>query len=302
MTRKNFMCRPKELGGRRCPQHTDPVKHEAYNARRRELYAESKKVSSSSNPLDLFPKMGAVIGALDESVRLTFLSDARKLTKSLMPDFDEEQWKDTEDVISPSNPKYINPTNHDALRYYTELGFITLRNHLEQNDEAPTENKDWHDRVVSAIDSAFEQADPPEEPRLLYRGMRIRQNHADKDSISKYVADNFPVGGVISQKNYMSTSLSPSVSTSFGDGFGGTPEERDSRSVLFQIVSKQGIALGKGTSDMGDREKEVLMPRNARFKVVSVDEGADFNYNIYGDTPVELKRTIIRLVDVSDED
>lgn len=292
------MCRTKENGGRRCPQHTDPVKHAAYNARRRELYAASKKADSSSALTSLFPEMGVPIQPLNENARLAFIADARKLTKALLPDFDENTWALTESVITSDHPKYANPASHESLRYYTDIGYTHLRANLEGRGYAAPETLEWEHRVIDSIDKAFEQASPPDEPRLLYRGMRIPREHEP----DQFINENFPVGGVVSQKSYMSTSLLPSVSKSFGDGFGSSDEDRIARSVVFQIVSKQGIALGKGTSEMSDREKEILMPRNARFKVVSVDKGVDFSYTPFGYPAEKLKRTVIRLVDVSDEE
>lgn len=56
---------------------------------------------------------------------------------------------------------------------------------------------------------------------------------------------------------------------------------------------------------MGEAESEVLMPRNAKFKVVSVDHNVNVPFERkekFDQTSVNYaRRTIIRMVDVSEE-
>lgn len=303
------MCRSKELGGRRCPQHTDPVKHVAYNKHRREMYALKKQLSVEQQ-IDPYSKYidfdveriyYKYVGPEAEQ----FEKEAKEFMSALTSSFDYAGWRDDEDWRLKDFTTEIkdSPT---ALLYYTGDGFKTIRNYLSQGSvmnsdkkrKYSDEEKTWLNGVVDQLDSAVAQAKKPSEPRLLYRGMRIPLNIRVTD-VEGWLRHAFPEGGVISQPNFMSTSLNAYTAAEiFSPTFSNDGVQRG---VIFEIVSKQGAALGEGLAVSGLREKEVLMPRNAKFKVVEVKKQVLYKFVSSFGMSKQERRTVIRLMDV-DED
>lgn len=70
----------------------------------------------------------------------------------------------------------------------------------------------------------------------------------------------------------MSTTLDPQVAAK--DFTFAARESK--RAVVFEILSRKGVAVGEGVSSVAMGEAEVLMPRNTGFRVVSVDTDVDF--------------------------
>jgi hypothetical protein len=275
------MCRPKELGGRRCPQHTDPVKHAAYNARRRELYHISKNDVSTA-----FPLLDSVrLKMKDNKKALQRWTDEQmEFTKKINPSYTPESWESHRDDTSNWQE---TQSEADAILHYSDYGYKRISRYF--NDQNSGIEPEEIEPVLSQLDSALSKADRPEEPRLLYRGVHLAElNNAD------WVDRNFPVGKVISQKNYMSTSFDPEIGLTFaGNG-----------SLVLEILSKQGAPIGEGLSYYGSDEHEVLMPRETKFKVVAVHHGVSFKVK---DQSVHQQDqtphvTVVQLVDADNEE
>jgi hypothetical protein len=285
------MCRPKELGGRRCPQHTDPVKHSAYNARRRELYAAKK--SGSPKTCYIFPEIADGTYDLYKGPQAfeNFTAEAAALKNKL-----------SADSASPQEQEEIL----DAIDKYTSFYDAEVRAHLNGAVQKPG-TAERAKKIVEGLEKAFSLAPEIKTPRLLYRGLRVPESIPSKEAAS-WIASNFPVGGVISQKNYMSTTTNGHVAaekfSNYGDQFDDdydTYEDRES--VVFEILSTKGIALGEGVSAFDNGEEEVLVPREARFKVVSMHSSKLVSAQVDEiDVKQVFNKTIIRLVDVTDED
>jgi hypothetical protein len=316
------MCR---TGGRRCPSHTDPTKVAAYNERRRLLYNLKVKLNHVQPVEDFTSRFNAFpIDALRKRISAVeaavFHSEAVKFSKTLIPDYNEKTAEDTRWVVDHDYYDR-NLDKNEALIFYTSSGYKMIRNYLNSGlHETPDwdnpeytntifgQHQEWFSDNIETTDKALALAEPPEEPRLVYRGMKLGREIKPED-LDSWWAENFTVGSVVSQKNYMSTSLNPEVSISHFSNHAQrdteTPEEAAKRSVIIEIMSKQGAPLGYGTSTMGEVESEVLMPRNAKFKVVSVNHNVSVPFERkerFDQTSVNYaRRTIIRMVDVSDE-
>jgi hypothetical protein len=302
------MCRTKELGGRRCPQHTDPVKHAAYNARRRELYAANKKPKADALPTQ-FPVLDALRVYPGTDEYNAYHASAVELAKKYIPGYDETR-ASSEYYSADIGTDEYSPLN--AVMLYTSHlhRFIKAFLHGENPEDSKFDFFDkpaaWYKQNIDALDEFISNADEPNEPRMLYRGLKLPQ--MESGEVDSYLEEHFPVGGVISQKNYMSTSLNADV------GYGGFSDAVDKekfavdpkRSIVFEIVSKQGAPLTYGTSTYGEDETEVLMPRDAKFKVLSVHKEQPVTY--YGNprfsafTEQQTTKTIIRLVDAEGDE
>lgn len=316
------MCRPKELGGRRCPQHTDPVKHAAYNARRRELYAKNK--SGVNNLKSSFYKPGEPRQFLTFAEYSVFVKETETY-ESILKDYNATQYMedfpemakvkkkligvlDTEDNEDFSKLEYID--TQKALNLYTDIDYESIRDYLngysienygspDEAEEGSIPSDEWTDNhnkvMIAALDKALSLAPKAEKPRMLYRGINIPLSA--QNNSSGWVDKNFPIGGVISQKSYMSTTLDPAIA---GSRFSNSED-----SIVLEILSTGGAPLGRETSYWDLDESEILLPREAKLRIVSVEKEALFHHPTYnhsiqqsGNSRIEetAVRTIIQVI------
>jgi len=303
------MCRTIESGGRRCPQHTDPVKHAAYNARRRELYAAKKNGS-----LDNTPKRPPVpVDPLGEQYGFKPLTENRAPILQYGDDSPEfKRYLEESEAFENKLMSKISLSKtpmHIILKDYTANGFNQVRDYLngktfgqfemEQQDKKYSFKERYTlKQEVKTIDKAIKLADKPKDNRIVYRGLVVPMHVKNADA-GEWVKNKFPVGQIISQKHYMSTTLDPSIALHKFSNAAGSSE----RKVIFEIMTKQGAPLTRVS--IFSEEMEVLMPREAKFRVVSVTENVEFKshskWALAAPNPyVEPEmRTIIRLVDES---
>jgi hypothetical protein len=276
------MCRTKELGGRRCPSHSNPQLVAARNAQRRQKYAASKK------------------SAVAPAQQYSFQVDEDELVTSV--DMSGDVWdsyiSDGEKFLTKIQESEQKVEMIDALLEYTHKGYRPLRDHLNRSEEEQAGNE-YMVGLTKNLDDALHLAEPPSEPRTLFRGMEIPTDEVTDDEIDGWLDSHFPVDGVFSQKSFMSTTLSMyKAAYVFGNARG------PKRSVIFEIITKQGAPLGTGTSDLDTRELEILMPREARFKVVGIKKNITFELaaSSHPDAfPDEITRTIIQIVDAEEK-
>lgn len=299
------MCR---TGGRRCPSHADPVTIAKRNKTRREQYASShslKNVAVQPEPKaeDIFvPLSDEEYGFVDFSVKrggyqmhtpeaLQFIADGEAYSKAI------------DAVNPPKRREGFTESFQAVLRFYSESGYTAIRdelngtrNGLHDDDQTKPDyyeeaDRQWILKAVDKLDEAFTKVTPPAEPRMVYRGMNVPLR-IPANEVKQWVRDNFKAGAVLSQKNYMSTSMNPRIAT---EDFSAYDQDEANRGVVFEILSKKGIPMGEDTSIMGLKELEVLMPRETRFRIVSVTE--DVDYTNRRKNPV---RTVIRLIDMDE--
>jgi hypothetical protein len=315
-----LMCRSKELGGRRCPAHTDPQKIAAYNTVRRQRYAAQKQINGEDRPDETF-----VLKA-DEEYGFSPFKENR--ATFLLDSVEGQQWLKDADMFAEAvgateeganlKPWQYRVDMQTSLRAYTQYEYSNIKSYLhgqnmngnlETIEPVPMEDDQVKYTVekMHLIDEALEHAAAPESERALYRGMRV-PNWVDSDQIKPWIHENFPVGGVVSQKSFMSTSMNPTLTVGMFS-VAKTPNGRDSkdsdRSVVIEIMSKQGAPLGELLSEHGNDETEILMPRDAKFRVVSVHEDVRYlsmkqsHYEMSGIKRPRHTRTVVRLIDAS---
>lgn len=277
------MCRSKELGGRRCPAYSDPAKVALYNGRRRERYA----LKTGNQSAAVQQKSGGLL--LDFSdIQSAFKLDSPR---------QEQYFVDAKAFLDKLNTKTTATKIINGFQEYTTLGYHTVRDYLS-NDGVTRDGRKlniseikYAQNIITQIDKGLKLAESPAVPRTLYRGMRIPE-HVEDVNTGSWVEENFPVNGVVSQRNYMSTTHNPVLAINV---FSADMDDKR-ESVLFEIVSKNGATLGQGTSSWGDKEYEVLIPRDAKFKVVSVERNKELSVDaLYPE--IKSRRTIIQLTD-----
>lgn len=160
---------------------------------------------------------------------------------------------------------------------------------LEEENASPEVLKIITDKVDSAMLKA------PGQQRILYRGMsKDHEAFAKYSSVSKFVAKNYPLGQEVKFDGYQSTSYSPLIADTYcGDGGGN--------GLMFEIKAASGINL-TSISEYAT-EEEVLLPRDARYMVVGIHEGVNFdaagpNGKQWAKNP---NTTIVQLVEITED-
>jgi len=277
------MCRTKELGGRRCPQHTDPVKHAAYNARRRELYtakktqSEEAKAEAEEQPLH----SGAYKVSIDKLDQPRWF-----LTK----EHHEAEVKNSEEYLKILREQQLIREQHDpdatgltaAIYDWTALDSPQIRNYLNGYDVGmfgmqkrqpftyDAESTRYYQDKVDTMDEALSLAPVPAEPRTVWRGIRLPTLQSS-EPLAEWAEKHFPVGEVISQKSYMSTTLDPMMAnTRF------TTSATQAPGIIMEIKTKKGAVLLNNDLTEWSDESELLLPRDAKFKIVKVTHDTKF--------------------------
>jgi hypothetical protein len=128
--------------------------------------------------------------------------------------------------------------------------------------------------LTGHIDSAMEKA--PLKQRIVYRGMSggnqvfvnaTGGNHA-YDAGTKWVGNNIKLGQEMVFDGYQSSSVDSAVALGYANGRDG---------VLFEIMTSSGINATSVSAY--SHEKEVILPRNARYMVVGVHQNVDVNHH-----------------------
>jgi len=109
---------------------------------------------------------------------------------------------------------------------------------------------------VARMDSLISKAGTMKKPVEVFRGEKPPKGV----STVEHLAKNFPIGGKVNIKRYLSTTMDPKIASEI------TGDNNDESYVLV-IRTKEGAALGEYTSEHGLREKEVLLPRDRTYKV-----------------------------------
>lgn len=268
------MCR---AGGRRCPSHSDPKLVAERNRQRREAYKHAQTSAVDVDSLfKPFTESREAVEPGTESYQ-KFSRAGRTFNKRIT---DEER---------------------QHIREYTKMGFREVRDYLnghplhseDEEYDVSDETRKNLDTQIEHLDSALAKAPKPREPRTLYRGM-VSPWSANEDVVG-WVSEKFPIGSVVNHASYMSTSLHMQVAKKFT----GITE---GRGFIMEIVSSSGAALNYETSDYGESEREILLPRNSSFKVVSITPDVEINYDDLLFRKIRKRTatmTVIRLVDTS---
>jgi hypothetical protein len=135
------------------------------------------------------------------------------------------------------------------------LPFLTTREQLSLKTD------------VAQIDELFKKAPPINKPVVVYRG--LRRNWNNNNSSFFRMLDSLKPGDVFAEPGFSSTTIDPGLGRGFSDrGLGG---------YVLEIEVPQGNKIVSPLHGwpkqptIPDVEKEFLLPRNSRFKVISRD-------------------------------
>ena len=205
----------------------------------------------------------------------------------------------------------LNLEETKVLEWYSGDGFQHINPYLlgkadenyEDNTHAmdkPTISypEDKMENAVKHIDTAFEK-NRLDKSILTYRGLRKHnfpksvtqqdQNKSHEENQQKYakhLQETYKEGSIHDFPSYISTSVDPAAARGFTD-----------TSVMMEIKTRSVLPLGF-VSAWGDKEKEMLIQRDRKFKVVGVKE----NIKYAGQKGVEPSTmTVIQLEEIIEQ-
>lgn len=185
---------------------------------------------------------------------------------------DEEE----SDAIKGYTMNHYSPIN-SYLRDGDEglAGSIRSDSHREPRDGEIAHLRSFAENWIPKLDSAFSKhVSLEKKARVLYKAFRVRPPHSGIPTTAKdvqaYIADNYKVGEIITNKAYNSTSADSDYMLAFC-------RRRNSEVIVHEIVTSSGIPIHRseeGNMDnITDAEREILLPRNMKLKVVNITRG-----------------------------
>jgi hypothetical protein len=300
------MCRSKELGGRRCPSHSDPVKHAAYNALRRERYAAQKNntiltssketvvTTASLEPLPHYRDYGFTNPAVESRAHEEVENDVQLAeSKAEMKKLNKEQ-RNAVSIFTSNNYKWINGALYGMNSFLREEGYVYPRNpNLSVGFEKPVAKMAFEEtkfRVettpsqaadyINLLDKAMHAA--PLKSRVVYRGVAEHSEHIDYD-VSGYIKKNYSLGQEVVFDAYQSTTTSPTTAVNYAREDG----------IIFEMKTISGVNA-HAISHYED-EQEIVIPRQTRWKVVGVHENVK-----YSTRDKKVDATVVQMVEIDD--
>jgi len=154
----------------------------------------------------------------------------------------------------------------EAVSWFTSNGSGAVNQYLVTNkpDDGGRYSSEHLDSTIKDMDSALNKFSRAE-PVIVYRGISmdiVEHSGYDHNDEEKFLATEFPVGGVYRNKTFMSTSLDPSRAAGFA-----------SSSITLEIKSKKAAPV-VNVSAWDISEKEMVIPRNQEYKVISIIRNA----------------------------
>lgn len=197
--------------------------------------------------------------------------------------------------------KSLNDEENAALFWYSSDGFQHINAHLHEKNgtyidegKARKYTKKKINAAIKAMDAAFEK-NRMADPVVVYRGVNVHnypesvqdaetakgENYLDK--YKNHIANEYQEGSIHTFSAYLSTSADPSKARSFAQS-----------NVIMEIKTRSAVALGFISS--WQSEKEMLVQRDRKFKVVSVKH--DVAYDAPTGPGKEKGFTVVQLEEV----
>lgn len=155
-----------------------------------------------------------------------------------------------------SQIKYVNSLSSEtkkAIQYYTDDGYEKINNYLRYGGEKYIQQVY---NSVKLIDQAFKNAPPLTQDVVIFRGIR----------------SSYEIEGDFVEKAYTSSTVDLSVALDFNN---------KSKCCIFKIfVSKGTHVLPLVNCSDNASELEILLPKNGKFKILSVIFDETNNRNV----------------------
>lgn len=167
-----------------------------------------------------------------------------------------------------------------ALYWHTSDGSSVVTAYLNKKKKVEDQKWSFNKKVapnkypqamvkeqVAILDSVFSKHQLPE-PVLLYRGigMNALPDEVIDDGrnglvINEYLAEKYPVGSVVDNNEYMSTSADPAIAHKFSGH----------HNIILEVKTKQAVPVGC-FSAWHESEREFVVNRGGKYKVVAIQK------------------------------
>jgi hypothetical protein len=192
------------------------------------------------------------------------------------------------DMLSESR-EWLNTLSTDeieAVAWFTSNGSGAINKYVstgETRSGGKNYNKRILDKTRAKLDSSLKKFHR-EEPIVVYRGLSY-DNYGELlkgveygKHTEKVIETHFKEGSVISSPAYLSTSVDPVSARNFGTS-----------GVVLEILSKKAAPVAP-VSAWDISEREMIIPRNQKYRVHKILRDASFNG--------EKRETIVQLVEL----
>lgn len=188
---------------------------------------------------------------------------------------DKKEW---EESLTPDEDRVVH---NYAINFYELINRYLRRSGLAElfRTDPFYKESDWKTRCKNAVkdmDSALKKAPKPEEPRKVYRFFRVPAGVSPVEYMERY----FKKGEGFQDAAYMSTTAdSEFLLAHLHSRNKGT---RNHGYVIMEILTKDGASLQpremSSPGNVQSLEKEIILPRNKKFTVVSTRRSQKFGF------------------------
>jgi 2'-5' RNA ligase len=149
----------------------------------------------------------------------------------------------------------------EAVSRYTSFGYKRINQALYQGIESLDEDdREDVQQSIDAIDKAMKHG-KLKKPEMVWRGISF-PNDEEHKSFMERMQSSLDTGGEVQMAGYQSTTVNPAVGASYA-GSGPT-------AVAFEIKASHGLYVTPISKIA--HEEELLLPRNAKFRVVGIKD------------------------------
>lgn len=153
----------------------------------------------------------------------------------------------------------LSESERNALHNYTNTAYSDMNKTLRKgswggNPDATKYHREAMRNNVKELDKAFQKAEPLQQPIIVSRGM----------SSQVFGAVGSKNGKTFSDRGYTSTTAMSPSSKAMSNFFGN-----DDAQLEIEIPAGARVLRPDGAGAYGDDEKEILLPRNSKFEIVS---------------------------------
>lgn len=172
----------------------------------------------------------------------------------------------------------LTEAEDDEVLRYQQTGYLVVNPYLRGQGEEGYE--EISQRYIRNIDSALAKAPKAPVDRILYRSVYLPtaqrvEGTAKKKQLDAYVDANFVPGETVEFPEYLSTTVDSDLVVRSDQ-----KKRKKGFHAVLEIVSKSGAVLHqegrKGSYGVQDDEKEILLPRGMKFRVVKVYRSVTF--------------------------
>jgi len=198
---------------------------------------------------------------------------------------------EVEGIVAESDTwlKTLTPEEQEAIAWYTSNGAGTINAYLlsvEPDAFKNTYSEEYIQRGIKNLDTALAKYES-KQSKVVYRGL---QGHVFSDTtedlyneatLKTYIESRYKIGEIYQNEAHMSASYDPRKGLGFS-----------SHSVVMEIKTKKAAPV-TNTSAWGISEKEALVPRNLKLKIIGIKY--DLDYGINSHTKEQEQVTVIQL-------